>query len=152
MKTLLFLFLSLCLIAIGQGKDKKIAYEVLHDDPFFLRDKDERHFNDWTSNPEKAAALLEKYRIKKDFQLPQGSILAILLSDHITCNLQKITFDASSATAYAEYKDSGIRYKLAAPPEGKKYTHLTAVFFTAPVDAKDFHLRAKLIGGDPDEK
>lgn len=152
MKTLLFLLLPLCLIAIGQGKDKKIAYEVLHDDPFFLRDQDERHFNDWTSKPKKAAALLEKYRIKKDFQLPEGSILAILLCDHITYNLQKITFEASTATAHAEYKDSGIRYKLPAPPEGKKYSHLTAVVFASPVDAKDFHLSTKLIGGDPAEK
>ena len=150
MKTLLFLLLSLCLIAIGHGKNKKIAYEVLHDDPFFLRDKDERHFNDWTSNPEKAAALLEKYRIKKEFKLPEGGILAILLSDRITYDLVRITFDAPSATAYAEYKDSGIRYKLAAPPVGKKYSHLTAVVFTSPVAPKDFHLRAKLIGGDPD--
>ena len=152
MKALLFFLLSLCLVAIGQGKDEKIAYEILHDDPFFQRDKDERHFNDWTSNPKKVAALLGKYRIKKDFQLPEGSILAILLSDRISYDLKKITFDATTATAYAEYKDSGVMYKLAAPREGMKYTHLTAVVFTAPAVPKDFHLRAKLIGGDPDEK
>lgn len=150
MKTLLFLLLSLCLFPTSQGKDKKIAYEILHDDRFFQRDKDEHHYNDWTSNPEKVAALLEKYRIKKDFQLPQGSILAILLSDRITYDLKRITFDA--ATAYAEYKDSGAMYKLAAPREGMKYTHLTAVVFTAPAAPKDFHLRAKVIGGDPDGK
>lgn len=140
MKAFLTALLTFFLASLCHGIElKTLPHEVIHDDRTYLRETTDRRYSAWTDSPEKAAALLAEFGIQKDVQLAEGSILAIFLNDLITEDLVQIVAHPPSNRTFADYAESGIKFKLGPAPEGKRYTHLTAVIFT-PEKASPGHL------------
>lgn len=153
MRTRIIPFLSLLLASLCQAIElKPLPHQVVHDERTFLRDATDRRYSVWTDDDTKAAALFAEFKILKDFQLPKGKILAIFLNDRITEDLVQITFNATANRTFADYAASGIEFKLRAPPEGKKYSHLTAVVFTPEHIPSHLGLRGMVMDGLSDKK
>jgi hypothetical protein len=153
MKTLLLLFLAPFLATLCQAIElKALPHQVVHDQRTFIRDATDRRYSVWTDDDAKAAALFTEFRILEDFQLPKGKILALFFNDRITEDLVQITFNTPANNTFADYADSGIEFKLRAAPEGKKYSHLTAVVFTPEHAPSHLGVRGMVMDGLSDKK
>lgn len=149
MKALLSPILACLLACISHGVElQPIEHKVIHDQRTYLRDSTDQRLNVWTNDPAKVAPLLKEFGFEvPDPQLQKGEVLAIFFNDHITEDLTGITHNKTANATFGDYADSGIRFKLKAPPEGKKYSHATAVIFT-PADAfSSLGLRGMVTGG-----
>ncbi|MEK7951478.1 hypothetical protein [Luteolibacter soli] len=149
MKALWFSILATLVAGLAHAVElKPIEHKVIHDQRTFLRDATDRRLNVWTNDPAKAAPLLKEFEFAvPDPKLQKGQVLAIFFNDTITEDLTAITHNKTANHTFADYADSGIRFKLKAPPEGKKYSHATAVIFT-PADAlSNLGLRGMATGG-----
>lgn len=74
--------------------------------------------------------------------------MAVFLNDNILEDLTAIVYNKNSNKTFADYADSGIEFKLKAPDEGKKYTHLTVVIFAPAVNSPShLGLRGMISGG-----
>lgn len=153
MKTILAI-LSLAGITAHAVELETIPHRILEDNRTFLREATDRHYNVWTDTPAAANALIKTFGIREEeiFALQKGEILAIFLNDHITEDLLQITHNKTANTIFADYADSGIRFKLKAPEAGKKYTHLTAVVFTPPAPPSHLGLRGMIADGLSEKK
>ena len=149
MKALLFPILATLLAGFAHGVElQPLEHKVIHDQRTHLRNSNDQRQNIWTDDPAKAAPLLKEFGFAvPDPQVQKGQVLAIFFNDHITEDLAAITHNKTANATFADYADSGIRFKLKAPPEGKKYSHATAVIFT-PADALgNLGLRGMVTGG-----
>lgn len=136
---------------------KPLAYRVVHDQRTFLRPVDDEMCSLWTSDPAKAGELLSALKLEIDPPaLKAGEVLAAFLNDTITESITGIVFNETANETFADYADSGIRFKLMAPPDGKKYSHLTLVVFTPSQTPSNLGIRtmkqgtlSKRVAGTP---
>jgi hypothetical protein len=153
MKTLLTLILAALVAGFAHGLElQTLEHKVIQDQRTHLRDKTDRRYSVWTDDSTKAAPLLKEFGFAvPDPQLQKGQVLAIFFNDHITEDLTAITHNKTTKSTFADYADSGIEFKLKAPPEGKKHSHATAVVFT-PVGAVSHLGQRGMVTGGLSEK
>jgi hypothetical protein len=127
-----WLILTILTTVFAYGVElQTLAHKVIHDELTYVRDDTDRRYSVWTTDQAKAIKLLKSFGIvSSHFQLPQGQILAVFMNDNITQELTQIVHNKAANDTFADYADSGIRIKLEAAPEGKKYSHVTAVVFS----------------------
>ena len=136
MKTIATIFtLCACLGWAREVELKSIAFTVVEDQRIFQRAEQDKRSCVWTDTVADASKLLESFGIAdKKIEMKEGQVLAVFLTEPIHEDLTAIVFNRSMSETFADFADSGLRVKMSAPAEGKKYTHLTAVVFT-PVQA-----------------
>jgi len=120
---------------------KTLEYEVIHDEPLYVRPESDRRYSVWTDDPDKVADLLKKFDLPtKNIKLQKGQIVAVFLNDHISEQLTHLTYNKTRGQLFADYADSGIKYHLSGQP-GKKYSRLTAVVFSPVVPPSHLGMR-----------
>lgn len=149
MKITPYLILALFLTTSLQGIElQTLEHEVIHDRRIHSRDTTDRRYSVWTDEQNKATKLLKDFGFPvRDFQLQKGQVLAIFLNDDITQDLTQIVYNKTTNKTFADYADSGIKFKLKAPEEGKKYSHATAVVFVPIGTPSHLGMRSMIQGG-----
>ena len=131
-----------------------VPHKLIAENGTYIRDAKDQRNNVWTDDPAKARDLLQAFEIdpagKADLQ--QGEILAVFLNDHIAENFIQIVENKMAGTLFADYADSGIRFKMKDPGEGKKYTRLTAVIFKTDLKPVTLGIRAMIMDGISEKK
>ena len=127
-----YLILAVLMTAFAHGVElHTLEHKVIHDERTYTREGTDRRYSVWTADPSKATKLLKEFGIVvPDFQLRKGQVLAVFMNDNITQNLTQIVHNKTANDTFADYADSGIKFKLKALEAGKKYSHVTAVVFT----------------------
>jgi hypothetical protein len=129
------LTLCTCVCPSREVELKSIAFSVVEDQRAYQRPEQDKRSCVWTDTVAGGSKLLESFGItNKKLLMKEGQVLAIFLTEPIHEDLTAIVFNSSVSETFADFADSGLRMKMSAPEEGKKYTHLTAVVFT-PVQA-----------------
>lgn len=131
-KLIRYLIAAAMMTACAHGVElRTLEHKVLDDKRTYIRDDTDRRYSIWTSDPGKAIKLLKEFGFAaSDFQLREGEVLAVFMNDNITQDLIQIVHNKTANKTFADYADSGIKFKLVALEEGKKYSHVTAVVFT----------------------
>lgn len=158
MKTIAAIFaLCTCLGSAREVELKSIAFSVVEDQRAFQRPEQDKRSCVWTDTVTDASKLLESFGIaNKKLAMKEGQVLAVFLTEPIHEDLTAIVFNSSMSETFADFADSGLRVKMAAPAEGKKYTHLCAVIFTPDKPLKTIGIRrmvedavSEKFGADP---
>lgn len=130
-----------------------IHHKTIGDQRTFVRDATDLRYSVWTDDAEKARELLASFGLQSEgFSLKKGEVLVVFLNDRIEEDLVQITRNKTARQVFADYADSGIRFKLRAPGEGKKYSHITAVVFTPEETPSHLGLRGMMSGGLSEKK
>lgn len=126
------IILAVLITACAHGVElQTLEHKVIHDQRTYTRDASDCRYSVWTDDQSKATKLLKDFGISAPaLQLQKGQILAVFMNDNITHDLTQIAHNKAANDTFADYADSGIRFKLKAAPEGKKYSHVTAVVFS----------------------
>lgn len=125
-----------------------IPHVVVHDDRTFLRDEADKRYSVWTDETARVAGLYAVLGMKAEVQaLKKGEIVAVFFNDTITEDLTQMVFNKTAGEVFADYADAGMRFKLKAPPEGKKYSHVTVVVFTPAERPSHLGMRGMVQGG-----
>jgi hypothetical protein len=126
-----------------------VPHGIVANDRTFQRDAGDQRVSLWTTDLDTARGLIKEFGLPQEeiFGLSKGQIFAIFLNDQVTEDLVQITYNRTAGEIFADYASSGIEFKLRAPEEGKKYSHLTAVIFTPPVLPSNLGLRSMVSGG-----
>lgn len=126
------LILAFLITAFAHGVElQTLEHKIIHDQRTYTRDGADRRYSVWTADQSKATKLLKDFGIVvPDFQLQKGQVLAVFLNDNITQDLTRMVYNKTANDTFADYADSGIKFKLKAVAEGKKYSHVTAVVFS----------------------
>ncbi len=154
MKAPLLLISLLVVVPLASAIDlQPIAHQIVGDSRTYVRDVADRRSSVWTENVQKANEMLRSFGFQKEgFALKKGEVLAILLNDRIGEDLIQITRNKTAGQIFADYADSGIEFQLKALEVGKKYTHLTAVVFTAGDIPSRIEVRGMIAGGLSEKK
>lgn len=109
-----------------------LKYRVIFDETKIVRPESDKRCCVWTAESSQATPLLGTFGVRsaEAVTFRKGEVFAVFLNDTITDDLTAIIRNEIADETFADYADSGIRFKLLAPPDGMKYTHLTAVVFT----------------------
>ena len=130
-----------------------IAHKTIGDNRTYVRDATDRRYSTWTDDIQKANELLRAFGFQKEgFALKKGEVLAVFLNDRIEEDLVQITRNQTTQQIFADYADSGIRFKLKALENGKKYSHATAVVFTVSDIPSHIGVRGMIAGGLSEKK
>ena len=148
-------FLMLCAVVATLNPSAQaveleaISHQFVADNRTFQRDAGDRRISIWTADPTAARELIREFGLPQDkiLQLGKDQIFAIFLNDQIPEDLVQITFNRTAGEIFADYASSGMKFKLRAPEEGKKHSHLTAVVFTPPIQPANLSLRGMVSGG-----
>lgn len=126
------IILAALIPALAHGVElQTLDHKVIHDQRTYTRNDSDRRYSVWTDDQSKATKLLKDFGISAPaLQLQKGQILAVFMNDNITHDLTRIIHNKTANDTFADYADSGIRFKLKALPEGRKYSHVTAVVFS----------------------
>lgn len=155
-KRTLVAIVTLCLVGMtARAVDlESVPHRIIDDNRTFLRDLTDRRYSVWTGDPAAAKELITTFGIRQEeiFTLPKGEIFAIFLNDRIEEDLVQITHNKTANEIFADYADSGIRFKLKTPETGKKYSHLTAVVFSPPAMPNHLGLRGMIVEGLSEKK
>ena len=134
MKALLLPSLLLLLWpAFGWGVDiLPIQHRVVADNRTLVREAADRRYSIWTDDESKIDGIISELGLPQTgtVRLKPGEIFAVFLNDRIEEDLVQVAFNKNTKQYFADYADSGIRFKLRSPPKDKKYSHLTAVIFS----------------------
>lgn len=152
------LFLAFLMTAWAQGIEPQMAepkvelqtleHKVLYDNRTYHRDVTDRRQNIWTFDQDKAIQLLKDFGIAvPDFKLREGEVFVIFMNDNITEDLIQVVNKKGTTKTFADYADSGIRFRLVPLEDGKKYSHVTAVVFTPVGIPSNFGMRGMISGG-----
>jgi len=126
----------------------KIDHEVIHDQRTYVRDVEDRRYNIWTDDHDKAVKILKNFKLEVEgFQLPEGKVFAVFFNDNIAQNLTQIIYNKNANSTFADYADSGIKFKLKALEKGKKYSHITVVIFKPINIPRHLGIRDMVRGG-----
>ena len=149
MKTIFTFILTLLMAGLAHAVELlPLEHKVLHSQRTHLRDSTDTRYSVWTDDPAKVAPLLKEFGFTiPDPRLQKGQVLAICFNDKITEDLTGIVHNKTANKTFADYADSGIMFKLKAPPEGKKYSHATAVVFTPAGGLSHLGMRSMATGG-----
>ncbi len=149
MKTLLSPILTVLMAGLAHGVELlPLEHKIIHSERTHLRDSTDVRHSVWTDDPAKAAPLLKEFGFAvPDPQLQKGQVLAICFNDQLTEDLTGITHNKTANKTFADYADSGIKFKLGPPPRGKKHSHATAVVFTSTGALSHLGMRSTVIGG-----
>ena len=128
---------------------ESIPYKVVAENRTFVRDATDRRYSVWTDAPTQVEKLMKAFALSEEepIHLQKGKIFAVFLNDRIIENLVQITYNKTTGKIFADYVDSGMRLKLKAPGEGKKYSHLTAIVFTPPMTPSHLGIRGMIADG-----
>lgn len=156
MKTLL-IFTFLCSLTIREAwavEIQSIPHRVVADDRTFVRDATDRRYSIWTDSEAKIPDILNELGLTKIgiIELKPGEVFAVFLNDRIEEDLVQIACNASTKRHFADYADSGIKFRLRRLSEDKKFSHLTAVFFTPSEMPSHLGLRGMIANGLSDKK
>lgn len=148
-KLMRFLFLAVLMTAWAQGVElQTLEHKVIHDERNYSRDAKDRRYSIWTADTDKAVKLLKDFGIAvPDFQLREGEVLAIFMNDKITEDLIQVVNKKGTSITFADYADSGIRFRLGPLEKGKKYSHVTAIVFTPVGTPGHLGMRGMVSGG-----
>jgi hypothetical protein len=144
-----YLFLAVLMTAFAQGIElHTLEHKVIHDHRTHTRDAADRRYSVWTDDTDKAKGLLKDFGIAvPDFQLLRGQVLAVFMNDNITQDLTQIVHNKTANKTFADYADSGIKFKLKALEAGMKYSHMTAVVFSPIGTPGHLGMRGMIPGG-----
>ncbi|MGH8047785.1 MAG: hypothetical protein ACREKL_11100 [Chthoniobacterales bacterium] len=114
-----------------------LKYRVLLDQRTYIRQLSDIRCCVWTDKSPDATPLLGSLGVRtaEAVTLQKGEVLAVFLNDTITETLTAMIHNETADGIFADYADSGLMFKLVAPPARMKYSHLTVVVFspTKPV-------------------
>jgi len=155
MKLLLVTLILFCSTVFIQAVElRAIPHRIIDDNRIFVRDATDRRYSVWTDNSVKASEMKNLFGIHQEetLELKEGEIFVIFLNDRIEEDLIQITRNETANQTFADYADSGIRKKLMALEEGKKYSHLTALIFTLIATPSHIGIRGMITGGLSEKK
>lgn len=154
LRLLAALLMSVSLLEAAPLVLKPIAFEVIHDARTLQRDEKDRRYSVWTEKDAAVGPLMKDFGLEavKVPALKPGQILAVFLNDKITDDLTAIIYNHTANAIFADYADSGIRFKMKAPDPGKKYSHLTVVIFSPPGTPSHLGVRAMQADGLSEKK
>ena len=154
MKTLVFLFSLVFATRLANAIDlQPIVHRVIADNRTCVRDATDRRYCVWTDDAGKANDLLRSFDIQNEgVALKTGEVLAVFFNDRIEEDLVQITYNKTARQVFADYADSGIRFKLKAPENGKKYSHATSVVFTVGEMPGQIGIRGMITDGVSEKK
>ena len=126
-----------------------LKYEVIGGEDLYVRAESDRRYSIWTDQNGMAQDLVRSFAIKDptSFTLADGQVLVAFLNDRIQDELIQISYQRAASNIFADYVDSGVRWMLGNPGDGKKYSKLTIVVFTPPTKVGHFGLRRMVEGG-----
>ena len=144
-----YLILAVLMTAFAHGVElHTLEHKVIHDERTHIRDGTDRRYSIWTADPSKATNMLKDLGIVvPDFQLKKDQVLAVFMNDNITHDLTQIIHNKTANDTFADYADSGIKFKLKALEAGKKYSHVTAVVFIPVGTPGHLGMRGMIPGG-----
>ena len=121
MKALVLIFSLLVTTPFARAIElQPIPHKTVCDNRTYVRDATDRRYSVWTDDIQKADDLLRSFGFKKEaFVLKKGEVLAVFLNDRIEEDLVQITRNKTAQQTFDDYADSGIRFKLKAPENGK---------------------------------
>ena len=154
MKSLLAPILATLIAGLAHAVElQPLEHKVVQDQRTYLRDTTDQRLSVWTDDPAKVAPLLKEFGFTAaDPQLQKDQVFAICFTDRISDELTAITHNKTATSTFADYADSGIRFKLKAPPEGKKYSRATAVIFTPPGALSELGSRSLVTEGTSEKR
>lgn len=125
-----------------------IPHRVIDENRTYQRSATDGQISIWTTDSVTAQKLASRFGLKQEklLSIKAGEVFAIFFSDRITEDLTQITRNRTANEIFADYADSGIRFKLQAPEKGKKYSHITAVVFTPPEMPSHLGMRGMIQG------
>ncbi|MDA7530858.1 hypothetical protein N8532_00670 [Akkermansiaceae bacterium] len=144
-----FVIIALLMIIPIQGIELlTLSHKVVYDERIYSRDIADKRYSVWAVGETKAKKLLKDFGfVVEDFQLEKGQVLAVFLNDEITQDLTQVVHNKTANQTFADYAASGIQFKIKAPDEGKKYSHVTAIVFTPLGAPSHLGVRGMLRGG-----
>jgi hypothetical protein len=124
-----------------------LKYRVVYDGRI-TRPRDDDRICIWTPKPARVGDITAQYDAKmQPPKMDDGDICAAFFNDTITEALTGVVFNETAGETFADYADSGIRFKLSAPPDGMKYSRVTIVYFTPAAPPARFGIRGMIPGG-----
>jgi hypothetical protein len=154
MKALVLLFSLLVATPLARAIElQPIVHKTIGDNRTYVRDATDRRYSVWTDDTQKAKDMLRSFGFHKEgFALKKGEVLAIFLNDRIGEDLIQITRNNTARQTFADYAESGVEFRLKALGNGKKYSHVTAVVFTAGDIPSHIGVRGMIAGGLSEKK
>jgi hypothetical protein len=150
LKTLFLLLSSLLVVTAalaGPPTLTPLKCKVIADQTTFTRPQSDHRCCVWTDDSTQIKPFLAQFKLNAgSAPLPEGKILAAFFNDHITETFTEIMRNEAANEVFADYADSGIMFKLAAPPAGSKYSHLTIVVFDSPMTPHSIGIRGMVRG------
>ncbi len=133
---------------------KELQYDTIGDNRTFERPVSDLRYSVWTTDVEQIGILLKQFNITANsgFRIKSGQVFAIFLNDTISEEITAITYNETANQTFADYADSGLKFKLEAPREGMKYTHATAVIFLPRDKPSHLGIRSMVSGGISEKK
>jgi hypothetical protein len=126
-----------------------LKHRVIFDQTTYLRANSDRRCSIWTDKSSEATPLLGSLGVRtaEAVTFKKGEILVAFLNDKITESLTAMIHNETAREFFGDYADSGIAFKLAAPPSGMKYSHLTVVIFDSPEKPSHIGIRGMIPDG-----
>jgi hypothetical protein len=154
---ILTLITSLFFLALMEAEAveiQSIPHRVVADDRTFVREATDKRYSIWTNSELAIAEIFSELGLPQNgiIGLKRGEVFAVFLNDRIEEDLVQISRNTSTNQYFADYADSGIKYRLQRLSEDKKFSHLTAVIFTPSEMPTHLGLRGMITNGLSEKK
>jgi hypothetical protein len=119
-----------------------------------VREATDKRYSIWTDSELAIAEIFSELGLPQNgiIGLKRGEVFAVFLNDRIEEDLVQIARNTSTNQYFADYADSGIKYRLRRLSEDKKFSHLTAVIFTPSEMPTHLGLRGMITNGLSEKK
>jgi hypothetical protein len=152
--TLITFLFFLALMEAEAVEIQSIPHRVVEDDRTFVREATDKRYSIWTNSELAIAEIFSELGLPQNgiIGLKRGEVFAVFLNDRIEEDLVQIARNTSTNQYFADYADSGIKYRLRRLSEDKKFSHLTAVIFTPSEMPTHLGLRGMITNGLSEKK
>lgn len=152
--TLITFLFFLALMEAEAVEIQSIPHRVVEDDRTFVREATDKRYSIWTNSELAIAEIFSELGLPQNgiIGLKRGEVFAVFLNDRIEEDLVQIARNTSTNEYFADYADSGIKYRLRRLSEDKKFSHLTAVIFTPSEMPTHLGLRGMIANGLSEKK
>lgn len=142
------------LLEVGALEIQSIPHRVVADDWTFVREATDKRYSIWTDSEARIPNILNELGLLQieNIKLEAGEVFAVFLNDRIEENLVQIARNGFTKAHFADYADSGIKFRLRRLSDNKKYSHLTAVIFTPLEVPSHLGLRGMMANGLSEKK
>ena len=156
MKTLptIALFTLVALMTACGTEIASVPHLVVAEDRTFVRDITYKRYSIWTDSDAQISEIVSSLGIKNldAIKLKPGEIFAVFVNDRIEEDLVQVAQNKATKQYFADYADSGVKFKLRPLSGDKKYSHLTAVIFSPSQTPSHLGMRGMISNGLSEKK